>query len=289
MYSNKSLDQTGHLVGSLANDTQTNPIPKPETSAHYRHPSRNEKVNSSLALNLSTIHQAGDASFDMKGDIETLSKNIGNISMINNSKIIDNQNVSQLEMDDLILKMMLENPEKAKSFKEQSNNQNLSIGYQNGSSLAPNSKKVNQGAYESRGSDQGKGPVETMHPHHQRRGSYSKTPSIQEVVENAQKQLSRNNSFNKENNPDYDNRDLKSQQLIRSNSAIGRPSSVEPADRHKHGHQNDLKQKSKCTCGAEEELARAKLKIENLEKKLKALIEENKVIKEALGFYTNRN
>lgn len=71
-----------------------------------------------MALNLS-IHQNCDTSFDMRGDIEALSKNIGNISMINNSRMIDNNpNVSQIEMDDFILKMMLENPEKAKNYKD---------------------------------------------------------------------------------------------------------------------------------------------------------------------------
>ncbi len=58
---------------------------------------------------MSYLQAENNTSFDLKGDIEALSKNIGNISMINNSKIHDpNANVSQLEMDDLILKMMLE-------------------------------------------------------------------------------------------------------------------------------------------------------------------------------------
>lgn len=73
---------------------------------------RTDKVNSTLALNLS--QQQGDSSFDMRGDIEALSKNIGNISTITYSKFVDTQNASQLEMDDLILKAMLDNPEKAK-------------------------------------------------------------------------------------------------------------------------------------------------------------------------------
>ena len=241
-------------------------IPKPETSSHQRHPSRNEKVNSSFALNLSTIHQTGDASFDLKGDIEALSKNIGNISMINNSKFIDNQNVSQLEMDDFILKMMLENPDKAKSFKEQSNNHNLNTSQQQGSSLVPNPKKGNYVSVP----EQTKAANEVGNSHHQRRGSYSKTQPINEIIENAQRQLSRNNSFNKENIQDYNN----TQQLSRSNSVVGRQGSVEP-DVQKHHHES--KQKNKCTCGAEDELVRAKAKIESMEKKLKALIEENKV------------
>jgi len=71
----------------------------------------NDKINNTLALNASYLQAENNLSFDLKGDIEALSKNIGNISMINNSKINDpNANVSQLEMDDLILKMMLEDP-----------------------------------------------------------------------------------------------------------------------------------------------------------------------------------
>ena len=80
-------------------------------------PQTNDKANSTLAFNLS-MQQSAEMSFDMKGDLETLSKNIGNISTINNSKLVDTHNVSQLEMDDIILRSMLENPEKAKISKE---------------------------------------------------------------------------------------------------------------------------------------------------------------------------
>ena len=270
------LDQTNNVTApSFTHETTNNMVPRPETGSHHRRPSRNEKVNSSLALNFS-IHQTGDASFDMKGDIESLSKNIGNISMINNSKFIDNPNVSQIEMDDLILKMMLENPDKAKSFKEQPNAQNLNTSYQSGNSNVQNLSKKNssQSTNENRIPEQGKATSESINPHHQRRGSYSKTQPMNDIVELAQKQLSRNNSFNKENNPVYENIDRKPQQLTRSNSAISRPGSVEP-ELYKH---QESKQKHKCSCGAEEELARAKIKIESLEKKLKVLIEENKVI-----------
>ena len=51
-----------------------------------------------------------NTSFENKKDIEILSKNIGNISVIGNHRQSGdgNANVSQLEMDDLLLKMMLE-------------------------------------------------------------------------------------------------------------------------------------------------------------------------------------
>ena len=49
--------------------------------------------------------------FDLKNDIDDLSKNIGNISIINNSKIHENLTTnSQMEMDDILLKMMLDDP-----------------------------------------------------------------------------------------------------------------------------------------------------------------------------------
>lgn len=260
-----SLDLANGAGASLTNpmsETTGNKIPRPESGNHQRFPSRNDKVNSSLALNLSAVHQNGDTSFDMKGDIDTLSKNIGNISMINNSKIIDNPNASQLEMDDLILKMMLENPEKAKNFKEmtlQSNPMGLGLKKQHSQSIEdnrmPEQKKVlnDNTNYQSL---------------HQRRNSYSKTQPIHELTE-----TSINSSFNKENNHGYDNR---TQQVLRSSTALNRSGSFEPGLQNTY-QQGDLKQKQKCVCGAEEELAKAKAKIEYLEKQIKVLTEENKV------------
>lgn len=108
-------------------------------------PQNNDKVNSTLAFNLS-MHQSAEMSFDMKGDLEALSKNIGNISTINNSKLVDTQNVSQMEMDDIILKSMLENPEKAKISKENGyfnlNNPTLSNKQPQNHQLLPPQPKV---------------------------------------------------------------------------------------------------------------------------------------------------
>lgn len=68
-------------------------------------------VNSTLALNGSYAQvPEHNASFENRRDLEILSKNIGNISVIGNIKPSgdNNPNASQLEMDDLLLKMMLE-------------------------------------------------------------------------------------------------------------------------------------------------------------------------------------
>ena len=79
--------------------------------------SKKDQVNNTLALNLSS-QMHGDMSFELKGDIETLCKNIGNISTINKPKAIELQNASQTEIDDLVLKSMLEQPEKSKNLNE---------------------------------------------------------------------------------------------------------------------------------------------------------------------------
>jgi len=86
-----------------------------ESSSHAaqakEHNEKNPNVNNTLALNVSYAHAAeNNTSFENKKDIEILSKNIGNISVIGNHRQSgdNNANVSQLEMDDLLLKMMLE-------------------------------------------------------------------------------------------------------------------------------------------------------------------------------------
>ena len=73
----------------------------------------NEKIpnaNNTLALNGSyTQVQENNSSFDTRKDLEILSKNIGNISVIGNMRHnSENHNSSQLEMDDMLLKMMMD-------------------------------------------------------------------------------------------------------------------------------------------------------------------------------------
>lgn len=69
-----------------------------------------DKMNSTLALNASYTQAHNNTSFDHKNDLDILSKNIGNISMIGNLKPTGEAavNASQLEIDDILLKMMLD-------------------------------------------------------------------------------------------------------------------------------------------------------------------------------------
>ena len=258
------------------NDPSTNKVPKPETNSHQRIPSRTDKLNNSLGLNLS-MHQSCDISFDMKEGIETLGKNIGNLSMINNSKLGDNVNMSQLEMDEMILKSMLENPEKARSLKEYSNSQNVYLNSQNGHPSALNYKKTNQtlSTNENKAQEQKKVLADNTNYQHQRRASYSKTQPAYDVVESNNKHYSKDASFNKENYQEYDNREQKGQPLIKSNSGLNRSIELDAQKNHQHA---DSRTKQKCNCGTAEELAKALAKIESMEKKMKALTEENKAI-----------
>jgi len=96
----------------MPNNANKSPQKPPTSKSNLGIPPRDlDRVNNTLALNNSYAQGLdNNTSFEGKGDLEILSKNIGNISMINNSKIFEpnGTNVSQLEMDDLILKMMLE-------------------------------------------------------------------------------------------------------------------------------------------------------------------------------------
>lgn len=67
-------------------------------------------MNSTLALNASYAQPHNNTSFDNKNELDILSKNIGNISMIGNLKPTGEAavNASQLEIDDILLKMMLD-------------------------------------------------------------------------------------------------------------------------------------------------------------------------------------
>jgi len=87
-----------------------------ESSSHNvhgrDHHEKSSNVNNTLALNGSYSQvPENNNSFENKKELEILSKNIGNISVIGNHRVsgdVNAANMSQLEMDDLLLKMMLE-------------------------------------------------------------------------------------------------------------------------------------------------------------------------------------
>ena len=241
---------------------------------NHRVPPRCDKANNSIALNLS-IHQNCDTSFDLKGDIEALSKNIGNISMINNSKVADNANVSQLEMDDLILKMMLDNPEKAKNFKDLTSTHShhnptakySSENHQRTNAFGPSLKKTAPPEIDSRLSETKSALRENKNVQNQAHSSYSRSHSTHTLQQNS-KQSTTLASSDKENRQDSHNIETTNPQRTTSTSNSNGTESLE---------QQSYGSKSKCSCGAAEELARARIKLEHYEKKIQQLMDENKV------------
>ena len=217
----------------------------------------------------------------MRGDIEALSKNIGNISMINNSRHIDNHNTSHLEMDDILLKMMFDNAERTKNLKDynissQATAQNPQSSYSN--PFGPNFRKNEPNQMEKRAPEQKKILSENINLQNQDVNSYSsRTQNVNEVANTLMSYSSRGKYDNKEN-AGYDNRDSKGHSHVMHPNSYSRSTSVE-TERLKRITQAESRTKGHhCTCSAAEELAQAKIRIEYLENKVKALEEENKVL-----------
>lgn len=101
------------IVNEEKNKIRNNSKPKDETGPRI-------SINNTLYLNTSSNFQSvnienTNQSFDMQNDIDFLSKKIGNISFINNNKNSNNSNnfnnnnkQNQMEMEDIFMKMVVE-------------------------------------------------------------------------------------------------------------------------------------------------------------------------------------
>jgi hypothetical protein len=311
-----------------------------------------DKANNTLTLNASYAQGLeNNNSFDGKGDIEILSKNIGNISMINNSKIYEGNanNVSQLEMDDLILKLMFEdnkkatlppNPHASQALKDhyqntntyqyqqttqsyqhpsQSTAQTTSSHYQPSTQATPQYQQVTvpslnlEHRSHSVSSSQklAQGNIENLNV--QRSNSRPTVNGAFEEFANQKKQASESISthfssheyntthtetkseFKYETKFDaskYDKLDTKDSNTPNSakmktsysNSNLGGGANKSQSQNLSEYNTKDStagyhSNNGKCSCNCSDQLQKANVKIENLEKKIKLLLEENKILK----------
>jgi len=267
-----------------------------ESSSHNvhgrDHHEKSSNVNNTLALNGSYSQvPENNNSFENKKELEILSKNIGNISVIGNHRVSGdvNANMSQLEMDDLLLKMMLEDGTTGANNTNQFR-KNLPPQHPNGLDLGGQGSKNYNNIYKTEkasqfsqaapSTDETKKSLQestNTHQHQHHPGRYSL-----DAHAHAQKD---EREENRKENGTPSNQYHKSKSSSSSKQLEGRHSY-----NHHHHHGDNQKEvaphresvgggNTKCYCNCSEQLQRANLRIESLEKKLKLLTEENKILK----------
>lgn len=344
--------ETTATVQPTSTTPQATKSPQKVVSTIYggsKYPPRDlEKANNTLTLNASYAQGLeNNNSFDGKGDIEILSKNIGNISMINNSKIYEGNanNVSQLEMDDLILKLMFEdnkkaplppNPHASQALKDHLQNHNLhqyqastqqtyptssqqaainhyqastqatpqyqqvtvpSLNFEHRSNSVSTSQKIAQGSFDNtnvqRSNSNSRPSVNGAFEN-----EFKKTPTVEQSstafgqgFEYNTTHTDTKNEFKYEPKFDvskYEKFETKESNTPNSakmknsysNSNIGanNKSQTNLSDYNtKETTSYHSNNNTKCSCNCSDQLQKANIKIENLEKKIKLLLEENKV------------
>jgi len=272
-------------------------------NAHGRdHHEKSSNVNNTLALNGSYAQvPENNNSFENKKELEILSKNIGNISVIGNQRASGdvNANMSQLEMDDLLLKMMLEdgtNPANPNANTNQfrknlppQHPNGLDLGGGQGSKNYNNiykTEKASQFSHATPNTDETKKSVqESTNVHQQHPGRYSLDAQKDERDENKKENGTPSNQYHKskssssskqlEGRHSYNHHN---HQHGSSSEAFNVQKEV-PPHRESVGGYSTSNNHNKCYCNCSEQLQRANLRIESLEKKLKLLTEENKILK----------
>ena len=200
-------------------------------------------INNTLYLNTSSNYQSVNiengqnvnninSSFDMKGDIEMLNKKINNISFLNNNKHSNNNEANQMEMEDILLKMVLEEGEQKKTLQlQETNNNNI---------LNENNYVANR--------------LNTSFENNRKKQVLDKSRIEEQPKKNRDENSRINASFEK--NSSFVN--------VNNESRMDKTFNIG-------------------CCAHEEELKKAKQKIDHLNKKMKLITEENKVFE---NFFT---
>jgi len=270
-------------------------------NAHGRdHHEKSSNVNNTLALNGSYAQvPENNNSFENKKELEILSKNIGNISVIGNQRASGdvNPNMSQLEMDDLLLKMMLEdgtNPANAHANTNQFR-KNLPPQHPNGLDLGGGqgtktynniykTEKASQFSHATPNTDETKKSAQESTNVHQHPGRYSLDAQKDERDENKKENGTPSNQYHKSKSSSS-SKQLEGRHSYNHHHHHGNSSETLNVQKEAAPHRESVggystsNNQNKCFCNCSEQLQRANLRIESLEKKLKLLTEENKILK----------
>lgn len=197
-------------------------------------------INNTLFLNASANYQSVNidnssinninGSFDTKNDLEYLSKKLGNVSFIQNNgnnKPNTNNESNQMEMEDILMKMAVDEGDKKNKFGnklEQTNdvlNENTNQTYNKLNTSFENNRKKNNNTF------------------------YQPSNKLEEFQRKKEEKAKTHNSFHQNSSFLNETKEEKSFNNI--------------------------------CCTHEEELKKAKQKIDHLNKKMKLILEENKV------------